>query len=105
MLEVQQRMRPHPDVVDTELDGQETVLLHLVTKLYYTLNPTGTRIWQGLKNGLNPRQISEKLQQEFTVEADAADRSVLRLLDELCQRQLVEKLDFENSAERHEPSA
>jgi len=93
MLKLEQRMRPHPDVVDTELDGQETVLLHLVSKLYYTLNPTGTRIWQGLKNGLNPRQISQKLQQEFTVEAEAADRSVLRLLDELCQQQLIEKLD------------
>ena len=38
MVTLEQQIRPHPDVVDTELDGQETVLLHLHNKLYFTLN-------------------------------------------------------------------
>ena len=49
MFKLEQHVRPHPEVVDTELDADETVLLHLEKKTYYCLNPTGTRIWQGLK--------------------------------------------------------
>ncbi len=45
-------IRPHSQVVDTKLDEGEVVLLHLESKMYYSLNPTGERIWQGLKEGL-----------------------------------------------------
>ena len=47
MLTLDQRVRLHPEVVDTELDEGEVVLLHLESKMYYSLNPTGQRIWQG----------------------------------------------------------
>jgi coenzyme PQQ synthesis protein D (PqqD) len=90
MLTLEQQLRPHADVVDTELDAQETVLLHLYSKLYYTLNPTGTLIWQGLKKQLSLGQISRQLQLQFEVEAETADSSVLRLAEELCLQQLVE---------------
>jgi hypothetical protein len=90
MVASKHRLRPNPDVVDTQLDGQETVLLHLESKLYYSLNLTGTRIWQGLKGGLTLGEISLQLQKEFAVEAEIADRSVLRLTNELHQQKLVE---------------
>ncbi len=32
MLTLEQRVRPHPEVVDTTLDGGEVVLLHLESK-------------------------------------------------------------------------
>ena len=86
-------MRPHPEVVDTELDGDETVLLHLEKKTYYSLNPTGTRIWKGLKQSLPLGEISRKLQAEFAVEAEQANRRVLALIDELSEQQLVQVLD------------
>ena len=100
MVTLDHRVQPHPEVVDTELDDQETVLLHLQSKLYFTLNPTGTRIWQGLKDNLTLRQISERLQEEFAVDSETADRSVLRLVDELCQRQLVENVDSSTPADQ-----
>jgi hypothetical protein len=90
MLTLDQHVRPRPEVVDTELDAQETVLLNLHNKLYYTLNATGTRIWQGLKKDLTLREISQQLQQEFGVDAQIVDKSVLRLVEELCQQQLAE---------------
>jgi hypothetical protein len=83
------QVRPHPDVVDTELDGEETVVLHLESKQYYSLNPTGTRIWQGLKRGLNLSDISEQLQKEFAVDTFRAESSVLMLVEELAQQRLV----------------
>jgi hypothetical protein len=92
MIRLAQHVRPHPDVVDAELDGQDTVLLHLEKKLYYSLNSTGTRIWQGLKQGLVLQEISRRLQQEFDVEPEHAERSVLALVEELCRQELAEPL-------------
>ena len=46
------------------------------------------RIWQGLKQGLSLKEISHRLQAEFEVEAERADRSVLALVNELSQRLL-----------------
>ena len=93
MVSLGQRFDPHPEVVDTELEGQEVVLLHMESMSYYSLNLTGMRIWQSLKQGLSLQEISRRLQAEFEVEADRADRSVLALVDELHQQQLVRSLD------------
>jgi hypothetical protein len=76
-------------MVDTELEGGETVLLHLGSTTYYSLNPTGTQIWQGLKESQPLWEVSQRLQAIFTMEADRADRSVLTFVDELVQHQLV----------------
>jgi hypothetical protein len=88
-----QRVRANSDVVDTELDQQETVLLHLQSKLYYSLNPTGTRIWQGLKRGLTLGEITHDLQEEFDISSEQAGHSVLALVDELCDQQLLSRVD------------
>ena len=90
MLTLEQRVRPHPEVVDTTLGEGEVVLLHLESKIYYSLNLTGQRIWQGIKEGLTLRQISERVQAEFEVDAERADTSVLDLVNELCQQKLAQ---------------
>jgi hypothetical protein len=84
-----EKLRPHSEVVDTKLDDGELVLLHLDSKIYYSLNPTGERIWQGLKAGLTLREISRCLQDEFDVDEENADRSVLDLVNELRDQQLA----------------
>ena len=91
MTTLDQKLRLHPDVVDTKLED-EVVLLHLKSKLYFSLNLTGGRIWQGIKEDLSLKEISARLQTEFAVEAEQANRSVLALVDELSQQQLVEVL-------------
>jgi hypothetical protein len=89
-LTLEQRLRPHPEVVDTDLEGGETALLHLETKTYFSLNATGTRIWQGLKAGLTLDEISRSLQNEFRIDPEGANRSVLRVANELARAKLVE---------------
>jgi hypothetical protein len=89
MLTLDQRILPHPDVVDTALEAGETALLHLENTTYYSLNPTGTQIWHGLKQGLTLREISRRLQEVFDIDTDKADRSVLAFVDELAQHKLV----------------
>jgi len=83
------KVKPHAEVVDTKLDEGEVVLLHLESKIYYSLNPTGERIWQGLKEGLSLREISRRLQEEFDVDEENAHRSVLDLVNELCEQNLA----------------
>ena len=89
MVALEQRVYPHPQVVDTELDEGEVVLLHLDSKMYYSLNLTGRRIWQGLKQGLTLEGISRRLQEEFDVDAERADNSVLDLVNDLSKQNLV----------------
>ena len=69
MFTLEQHVRPHPEVVDTELDAGEAVLLHLEKKTYCCLNPTGKRIWEGLKKEMTLGDISRRLQEEFDVDA------------------------------------
>ena len=93
MIALEHRVCPHPEVVDTELDGGEMVLLHLESKTYHSLNFTGLRIWQGLKAGLTLQDVSHRLQAEFAVDAEAADRSVVALVAELVHHDLVQTRD------------
>ena len=46
-----------------------------------------------MKQTLTLREISQRLGADFEVEADRADRSVLALVHELAQHQLVQMLD------------
>lgn len=90
MFPLDQHLHPHPEVVDTQLEDGETALLHLESTTYYSLNRTGTYIWQGLKQGLTLREISQRLQERFAVDAEGADRSVRALVQELAQHNLVQ---------------
>jgi hypothetical protein len=85
-----QHVRPHPEVVDTQLEAGETALLHLENTTYYSLNPTGTHIWQGLKQGLSLQEISDRLQAVFEVDTNKANHSVLEFVHELAQHKLVQ---------------
>jgi hypothetical protein len=79
------------EVVDTTLNEGEVVLLNLESKIYYSLNPTGERIWRGLKEGLSLREISRRLQDEFEVNQQEAETSVVDLVNELCEQKLVRR--------------
>ena len=101
MVTLEQHVRPHPEVVDTQLEAGETALLHLESTTYYSLNPTGTHIWQGLKHGLTLREISSRLQEVFEVDAEKANRSMLAFVDELAQHKLVQVLRDETQEAEH----
>lgn len=65
------RYRAAPDALAATLsDG--AVLLNLRTKRYYSLNETGTRIWQLLLEGRTEEEIVERLAAEYDVERDTA---------------------------------
>jgi hypothetical protein len=78
-------------VVDTPLDDEETVLLHLETKTYFTLNSTGGHIWRGLKAGKELDQIVAELEQAYDVTREHAESSARELIAGLEQRGLVSR--------------
>lgn len=81
---------PHSDVVSTELDDQETVLLSLETQQYYSLNETGRRIWEHLSRGNDAQTIARALSDEWDVAPNEALASVRRFLRELADEGLLE---------------
>lgn len=90
IITLHSKLQPSPQAIYTQLSENEGVLLHLDTKRYYTLNETGSVIWNHLGKGLSLSEIAEKLQQEYEVETQQAQNSVLRLGQELNQEKLVE---------------
>ena len=94
MLELNHKLKPSPDVVVTELENKEAVLLHLGTKMYFSLNETGLLIWQMLSGNLTIEEISERLQWEFDITPEKAEESVINLINELITEKLVEAVDW-----------
>ena len=93
MMTLNDKIETDPDVVVTELDGNEAVLLHLGTKMYYTLNETGIRIWKLLSEGRTIAEASETIHDEYDILPDAAQKSVLNLTRELITENLLRIVD------------
>jgi hypothetical protein len=74
-------------LVATLSDG--AVLLNLQTKRYFSLNETGTRIWEMVQQTADEDTIIATLLGEYDVEEAMARSEVRRILDELIDAQLI----------------
>jgi hypothetical protein len=74
-------------LVATLSDG--AVLLNLQTKRYFSLNETGTRIWEMVQQTADEEAIVAALLREYEVEEQMARAEVRRILDELIEAQLI----------------
>lgn len=83
--------RPSSDVVSTQLDEEEAVLLSLETQQYYSLNETGSRVWELLSEGQDVDAIAAAISNEWEVTEDEALRYVQSFLEELHDEGLVEE--------------
>lgn len=89
MLSINTKLTPHVDVVSTTLDNGESVLIHLVTANYYSLNQTGARIWALLGEGLTLDAVAATLVTEYNVTDQQAQQSVLTLAQALADQNLL----------------
>jgi hypothetical protein len=80
---------PDPDVVATALPDGDSVLLHLRTSQYFSLNATGSFLWKLLESSANAEAMSEALSDRFAVTPPEARDSVLELLRDLEAHQLI----------------
>ena len=74
-------------LVATLSDG--AVLLNLQTKRYFSLNETGTRIWEMVQQTADEDTIVTTLLGEYDVDESMARSEVRRILDELIDAQLI----------------
>jgi len=82
------RYRAIPEaLVATLSDG--AVLLNLQTKRYFSLNETGTRIWELVQQTADEETIVSSLLREYEVEEPMVRSEVRRILDELIEAQLI----------------
>ena len=65
------------------------VVLHMVTKRYFTLNESGAFIWALLEQGMNTSDIVSRVCATFAISADQARAALERLLAELRTEQLL----------------
>jgi hypothetical protein len=89
MLTTLTKVSPDANVVFTEMENGESVLLHLGTNEYFSLNETGTLIWKGISDDCNLGEIGKELEKTFDVTNEQATQSVMRLVDELVAQKLV----------------
>jgi hypothetical protein len=82
-------METHPAVVFTPLDDNEGILLHLVTKRYYTLNESGCRIWELAAAGQTEAQIARALTEQYALDEADARAHTDALLRELATEHLI----------------
>lgn len=77
------------DQVSSDLDG-EAVILHLGNGVYYSLNETGTRIWNLIHRPTRVEAIYTTLMNEYDVAADQCQHELLTMLQTLAKAGLVE---------------
>jgi PqqD family protein of HPr-rel-A system len=70
------------DVIGEVLDG-EAVLLHVKTGQYFTLNQSGTRIWQLIEQHGSLEAVKHALCSEFDVDGDTAEADIAELVARL----------------------
>jgi Coenzyme PQQ synthesis protein D (PqqD) len=80
---------PINDVVFTDFEGGEGILVDLNTKQYYRLNETGALIWRSLEKGWKVEEIVSEMQKHYEVSSEQAQASIERLLRNLESNKLI----------------
>ena len=83
---------PVKDIVFTDFEGGEAILVDLNTTKYYELNETGALIWRGLENGKTIEDIVSEMQSVYEVSAEHAFASVETLSNSLESNNLVKRV-------------
>lgn len=87
------KIKSHEAVVFTDLDDGSAVLLHLDNKFYYSLNETGSFMWQQIEKNhgsMGVSQLVQSLCEQFEVGPEQAVQDVNDFLDDLSREGLVE---------------
>ena len=80
---------PHANIVMTEFEEGESVLVDLDTKRYYQLNETATLIWRALAEGRSKAEVVASLTSVYDVTCEDAEKSVDHVVAHLKAHRLV----------------
>ena len=79
-----------PEGVVFQKVGEETVFLNLDTGIYFGLDPVGSRIWDLLVENGALQSVFESMQEVYEVTPEELQQDILRLVQELQTKKLVE---------------
>lgn len=82
------RLQPPREVVFTAV-GQEAVLLHTGTNIYFGLDELGSLVFQRLTDGVRPRLIVEEIVETFDVDRERATSDLNDLLRDFMDNRLM----------------
>ncbi len=78
-----------PDEVLARQVGEETVILHLASGTYFSLDPVGARVWQLLAQGATLAEVCAAIVEEYDVSEEQLARDVMDLVEDLAGHGLV----------------
>jgi hypothetical protein len=70
-------------IICTEFDGGDGILVDLRTRRYYQLNETAVVVWKGLEKGTSVEEIAAEIGALYEVQPDRARLSVEGLIARL----------------------
>lgn len=76
-------------IICTEFDGGEGILVDLNTKRYYQLNETALLVWKGLEKGAEIEDIVAEVVSDYEVQPEHARSSVENLMARLRSYKLI----------------
>jgi hypothetical protein len=76
------------NVMSETIDG-ETIIIHLGTGSYYSLQQVGADIWSAVARGANEAQILDEVTGRYDVPSDEAEAAMTGLLAELQSEDLI----------------
>ena len=77
-----------PDVAVSSV-GDETVLLHLGSGIYFGLDELGTRVWKALQCFASVSQVCDGIAVEYDVPLEQVKKDIRLLLGELQSHDLI----------------
>ncbi len=78
-----------PPQVRARMVGEETVILHLESGIYFGLDPVGARAWQLIQAGKSLSQACDAMIAEYDVSRQVLEQDVLALARDLVDKKLV----------------
>jgi hypothetical protein len=81
--------RANPELTVRDI-GDETIILSEKGDMLHTLNAVAAFLWRHIDGEKTVRQILAALLQEYEVSEEAAKADLLRLLEELQEKKLVQ---------------
>ncbi len=78
----------NPYVISETIQG-ETIIIHLTTGTYYSLQGSGAEVWESIAGAASASEIADELSSRYGIPAADAEPSVVQLLEELEREELI----------------
>lgn len=74
--------------------GDEVAILELDRSVYYGLNDTGSFLWNLMQKPVRVNEMRAALVEEFDLDAEVAEKDLLRVLADLRDAGLIEHVEL-----------